>query len=79
YEKVSVIPVAAAKTSAPDPNVELTSFLGIWMLPASAGKAKWIFGILLFAVLGLAGGLGYLFWQKKRRRVYPLVPVGPAK
>ncbi|EJN03659.1 type III secretion inner membrane ring lipoprotein SctJ [Phyllobacterium sp. YR531] len=79
YEKVSVIPVVATASPTASTSTELTSFLGIWMLPASAAKAKWIFGILLIAVLGLGGALGYLFWQKKRRRVYPLVPVGPAK
>ncbi|MCO4318273.1 type III secretion inner membrane ring lipoprotein SctJ [Phyllobacterium sp. 21LDTY02-6] len=79
YEKVSVIPVVAAATNTATADTELTSFLGIWMLPASAATARWIFGSLILAVIALGGGLGYLLWQKKRRRVYPLVPVGPAK
>ena len=79
YEKVSVIPVAAAATSSVVPNTELTSFMGIWLLPASAAKAKWIFGALIGAVIGLGAVVAYLLLQKRRRRIFPLVPVGPAK
>ncbi|PSH70195.1 EscJ/YscJ/HrcJ family type III secretion inner membrane ring protein [Phyllobacterium brassicacearum] len=79
YEKVSVIPVAAATTNPTNPNTELTSFLGIWLLPESAAKAKWMFGALIGAVLGLAAALAYLLMHRKRRRIFPLVPVEPAK
>lgn len=79
YEKVSVIPVAAATTNATNPSTELTSFLGIWMVPESAPKAKWLFGALIAAVLGLGAALGFLLRQRKRRRIYPLIPVEPAK
>jgi type III secretion protein J len=79
YEKVSVIPVAAATMNPTNPNTELTSFLGIWMVPESATKAKWLFGALIAAVLGLGAALAFLVLQSKRRRIYPLVPVEPAK
>ena len=45
YEKVSVIPVAAATTNPTNTNSELTSFLGIWMLTESAAKARWLLEI----------------------------------
>ena len=81
YEKVSVVPVASQRTSEPATGAELTSFLGMWMLPASVAKAKLIFGCLAGALLAAMVSLGYLAWQKqsRRRKVYPLQPYGPAK
>ncbi|ASY65877.1 Type III secretion bridge between inner and outermembrane lipoprotein (YscJ,HrcJ,EscJ, PscJ) (plasmid) [Sinorhizobium sojae CCBAU 05684] len=81
YEKVSVVPVASQRTSEPATGAELTSFLGIWMLPASVAKAKLIFGCLAGALLAAMASLGYLVWRKQsgRRKVYPLQPYGPAK
>ncbi len=40
YEKVSVIPVAAATTNPTNPNTELTSFLGIWLLPEECRQSQ---------------------------------------
>ncbi|WP_018238591.1 type III secretion system inner membrane ring lipoprotein SctJ [Ensifer sp. BR816] len=80
YEKVSVVPVASQRGSEPVA-AELTSFLGIWMLPASVAKARLIFGGLVGVLIAAVGGLGYLAWRKQSRRqkVYPLQPYGPAK
>jgi len=81
YEKVSVVAVASQRSSEPPPATELTSFLGIWMLPSSVAKARLIFGGLVGALAAALGGLGYLFWrrQSRRRKIYPLQPYGPAK
>ncbi|MET4691477.1 type III secretion system inner membrane ring lipoprotein SctJ [Sinorhizobium fredii] len=81
YEKVSVVPVASQRASEPVAGAELTSFLGLWMLPASVAKARLIFGCLLGCLIAAIGCLGYLAWRKqsRRRKVYPLQPYGPAK
>lgn len=79
YEKVSVIPVAAVAMNGSNVGPELTSFLGIWMLPASASKAHWLFGTLIAALIVLGGALGYRLRRVKRRQIYPLQSVGPAE
>ncbi|HLP68219.1 MAG TPA: type III secretion inner membrane ring lipoprotein SctJ [Rhizobium sp.] len=81
YEKVSVVAVASQRSSEPPRAAELTSFLGIWMLPSSVAKARLIFGGLICALAATLGGLGYLYWrrQSRRRKIYPLQPYGPAK
>ncbi|ACP23737.1 type III secretion component, RhcJ protein (plasmid) [Sinorhizobium fredii NGR234] len=82
YEKVSVVPVASQRAREPVAGgAELTSFLGLWMLPASVAKARLIFGCLLGCLIAAVGCLGYLAWrrQSRRRKVYQLQPYGPAK
>ncbi|UTV41882.1 type III secretion inner membrane ring lipoprotein SctJ (plasmid) [Ensifer adhaerens] len=79
YEKVSIVPVESQRNVAPVAAAELTSFLGIWMLPASVAKARLIFGGLFLGLIVTSGALGYLAWRKQSRRqkVYPLQTYGP--
>lgn len=75
YDNVSVVPVAAVSL---EPRVDVapsaSSFLGIVMPAASVGRASWIFGVCIALVLGLAGALGWMLWQRRRRDTYDLEP-----
>ncbi|PMR70128.1 type III secretion system inner membrane ring lipoprotein SctJ [Halomonas heilongjiangensis] len=73
YDNVSVVPVAAMRLeSRVDVAPSTSSFLGIAMPATSVGRAGWIFGILIVLVLGLAGALGWMAWQRRRRDTYEL-------
>jgi type III secretion protein J len=64
YDGVSVTAIKAA-VRAQDSAPPLKSFMGLWMLEASVGKAKTMFFGALVLLLGLAGAVGWHFWRER--------------
>jgi type III secretion protein J len=72
YDKVSVVlvPVDSQKPSQGQ-DLEMVSFLGLWMHRDNVAQAMWMFAGLVALVVLLAGGLGFVFFRQ-RGRVYAL-------
>jgi type III secretion protein J len=72
YDKVSVVlvPVDSQKPSQGQ-DLEMVSFLGLWMHRDNVAQAMWMFFGLVALVVLLAGGLGVVLFRR-RGRVYAL-------
>ena len=72
YDKVSVVlvPVDSQKPSQGQ-DLEMVSFLGLWMHRDNVAQAMWMFFGLVALVVLLTGGLGVVLFRR-RGRVYAL-------
>ena len=72
YDKVSVVlvPVDSQKPSQGQ-DLEMVSFLGLWMHRDNVAQAMWMFAGLVALVVLLAGGLGVVLFRRGGR-VYAL-------
>ena len=72
YDKVSVVlvPVDSQKPSQGQ-DLEMVSFLGLWMHRDNVAQAMWMFFGLVALVILLTGGLGVVLFRR-RGRVYAL-------
>ena len=72
YDKVSVVLVPVDMQKANEgPDVELVSFLGMWVHRDNVAQMTWMLFGLVALVVGLAAGLGVVLFRR-RRRVYAL-------
>ncbi|MGA0583449.1 MAG: EscJ/YscJ/HrcJ family type III secretion inner membrane ring protein, partial [Castellaniella sp.] len=63
-DRVSIVLVSAQPgTGAGQETPVQVSLLGFQVAQASAGGLGALLGVLVLLILGLAGGLGYLFWR----------------
>ncbi len=63
-DRVSIVLVSAQPgTGAGQETPVQVSLLGFQVAQASAGGLGALLGVLILLILGLAGGLGYLFWR----------------
>ena len=72
YDKVSVVPVAAAALRQEQPIRPLASVLGLRMLETSVSRAMWIFGALAFLIVMLGAALAVVVWRQRGGRTYQL-------
>jgi len=74
YDKVSVVLVPVDMQKANEGvDVELVSFLGMWVHRDNVAQMTWMLIGLVALVVGLAAGLGIVLFRR-RRRVYALGP-----
>lgn len=71
YDNVSVV-LVPVESLAQSEEVGMTTFLGIWMHPASVARASWLIGGLAATALLLASMLAYLHWHRRREDGYVL-------
>lgn len=72
YDKVSVVPVAAAVPMPAPTNQSLVTFLGLWMLESSVSRAMWMVGGLVGLIVALAIGVGMLLLRQRSQKTYQL-------
>lgn len=72
YDKVSVVPVAAAETMPMPATQPMAAFLGLWMLETSVSRAMLLIGGLACLVVALAGALAVVLLRQRGRRTYQL-------
>lgn len=72
YDGVSVIPIKAAARERNVATPTFSSFLGIWVLDSSQPRIAALLGLMLLAILALAGTLVYVLWSTRQPRHYPL-------
>ena len=72
YDKVSVVPVAAAAAQPASASQPMVSFLGLWMLESSVSRAMWIVGGLAGLVVALVAGVAALLLRQRDRKTYQL-------
>src|SRR5262249_8623275 len=79
YEKVSVVlvPVDLQKANGGQ-DIELVSFLGMWVHRDNVAQMTWMLVGLVTVVVLLAAGLGFVL-LRRRRRVYALNPTSVVK
>ena len=74
YDKVSVVLVPVDMQKANEGvDVELVSFLGMWVHRDNVAQMTWMLFGLVALIVGLAAGLGVVLYRR-RRRVYALGP-----